>query len=114
MGRQSDVVKANLEQTVAFMRAFVEARRWRFAATMPENPHEYTVRKWCPDPPDQEAFEQFVKAIRFHGTDEMWKGYKYRYLDLDGFHYWTMGSPVSETIIINRKQLPCGEEPHEP
>ena len=29
----------------------------------------------------------------------------YTALDFDGMKYWTMGASVTETILINRKQL---------
>ncbi len=92
-----------------FLRAFVSDRRWTFAKTMPENPHWYTVRQWQPD--RQEEFEEFVRLLRKYGSDEVFGGKLYRYLDLDAFHYWTMGAPLSGTTVINRKPLPQeGEE----
>jgi hypothetical protein len=29
----------------------------------------------------------------------------YTYLDIDGWHYWTMGCPLHQTILINRAKL---------
>ena len=86
-----------------FMRAFVSGRCWTFAKTMPDNPHWDTVREWMPD--QRDGFESFVVLLRAHGSDEVFWGKSYRYLDLDGFHYWTMGAPVGETTVINRKPL---------
>lgn len=90
------------ERTI--LRSFIAARRWQFARTMPDNPHWYTVRKWFPE--GEESFEEFVRLIREHGDDEVFGGRTYRYLDFDGFHYWTMGAPIAETTVINRKPLP--------
>lgn len=87
----------------SLLRTFVAARRWQFASSMPGNPHWYTVRKWCPE--DEATFEEFVRLLREHGDDETFEGRPYRYIDLDGFHYWTMGAPIPETTVINRKPL---------
>jgi hypothetical protein len=86
-----------------FLRAFVSSRWWTFARTMPDNPHWYTVREWAPEQEDE--FEAFVRLLRKHGSDEVFCGRPYRYLDFDGFHYWTMGAPVEATTVINRKPL---------
>lgn len=95
------VKMSETEQTL--VRDFIAARRWQFASTMPDKPHWYTIRKWCPD--QEAAFEEFVRIIRKYGDDEVFEGKVYRYLELDGFHYWTMGAPVPETTVINRKPL---------
>jgi hypothetical protein len=89
---------------------------WIFARTMADNPHEYTLRrKWDND----SDFVFVVKFIRRYGFVERFpnpqKGWPYIYLDLDGFHYWTMGARCEEgpygdwpadEININRKPLP--------
>jgi hypothetical protein len=75
---------------------------------MPDNPHWYTVREWVPE--QEGEFEAFVRLLRKYGSDEVFWGKPYRYLDLDGFHYWTMGAPVEETTVINRKPLKEGEQ----
>jgi len=85
------------------LRTFIAARRWQFASTMPENPHWYSVRKWCPE--GEADFEEFVRLLREYGDDEIFEGRPYRYLDFEGFHYWTMGAPIPETTVINRKPL---------
>ena len=72
---------------------------YRFAKTMPQNPHWYTLRKeWD----DQEMFDRAVLYIRKWGVSEMFKGREYTVLYHRGMRYWTMGAPVSETILINR------------
>jgi len=74
--------------------------RWTFAKTMPRHPHEYTVRQHRPE--YDELFCTFVEMIRRYGYVKKWDGRTYVYLDLDGWSYWTMGNPISETTIINR------------
>lgn len=90
-------------QTLDSVRAVLEQAEWRFAKTMPENPHWYTLRKtWG----DEAAFARVVEFIRQHGVVERYPpGSKNRYtvLVLDGHKYWTMGWPVEKTILINRK-----------
>lgn len=75
------------------------AHRWIFAKTMPENPHEYTLRKhW-----DDDQFLQVVQYIRAHGYKAVYKGARYTQLDVNEHFYWTMGAPLGATILINRK-----------
>ncbi len=78
---------------------------YRFAKTMPENPHWYTLRKtWDQDA----AFCEAVQFIRDHGYIERYKGRPYTMFNLNGYKYWTMGAPINNkngepcTILINR------------
>ena len=95
------------------LEAFVRRHEWTFARTMPEHPHEYVVRKKVreADPENGESdFEAFVLYIREHGYKERWGSRVYTYLDLkddDGqwWQYWTMGSPMHRTIILNRAKI---------
>jgi len=70
---------------------------------MPDNPHEYSLKSEWENPI---LFSRAVRAIRENGVDETWEGDKFRYLEIGGYHYWTMGAPVWQTILINRKQVP--------
>ena len=78
--------------------AFIAQAPWRFAKTMPEQPHEYTTRGETPD----EEFEAFVRFIREHGYRARYGRNVYTYLKLGDWRYWTMGWPVAQTRIINR------------
>lgn len=80
---------------------FVGDSRWIFARTMPRNPHEYTLRSECAD----EVFSAAVRYIREHGHMEEFAGKPYKALHFAGHKYWTMGSPLEDTILINRKPL---------
>ena len=91
--------------------SYIEAVRWKFAKTMPENPHEYTVKHWRPDLADD--FEAFVLHIRAHGTRRRFYSQTYVYLEQGGHEYWTMGSPLPETIIINRALIKEQEDDRE-
>ena len=88
-------------------RRFIEERQWNFAKTMPQWPHEYTVRKFQDPKDEQTQFEQAVAFIRANGESRIFKptGRSSVYFDIDGRQYWTMGAPIEETIIINRAWL---------
>ena len=90
-----------VEMAVIFpeeLRTFVASELWTYAKTMPDWPHEYIVRERV----DQDLFERTVIHIRANG----YLGHFYRkeitYYEEDGIVYWTMGSPLKETTIINR------------
>lgn len=66
-------------------------------------PHEYTLRKqWH----DDASFDWVVEYIRRVGYEQRFIGRIWTYYDVCGdagaHQYWTMGSPVPETILINR------------
>lgn len=79
-----------------------------FAKTMPENPHHYTLKRNWPDP---QAFDEVVRLMRQYGYIEHFRGRPYTMLQINGEKYWTMGAPISETILINRKTIMPGELP---
>ncbi len=89
--------------------AFIAEVDWRFAKTMPQWPHEYTVREWRPDL--ARKFFDFVALIRRDGIVKPWPRdaaiprYRHTYLTLDGWEYWSMGEPIPETALINRARL---------
>jgi len=61
-------------------------------------PHEYIVRERV----DEGLFVQLVGHIRAHGYEGSFFKKRITYFDDSGLVYWTMGSPIEETIIINR------------
>jgi hypothetical protein len=78
------------------------AQQWIYARTMPDNPHWYTLRKtWDRD----EEYAWAVATIRRYGYQEIYEGRPYTVLNVDDMKYWTMGAPIAETILINRKEL---------
>ena len=94
-------------------RSYVAKVRWQFAKTMPQWPHEYTVRDWRADL--DADFDQFVSLIREAGAVKPWPRdsshprYHHTYLSIDGWEYWTMGEPISQTVVINRARLSTDE-----
>jgi hypothetical protein len=88
------------------VQAALESHRWIFAKTMPDNPHEYTLRKeWQDDP----LFDSVVAYIYAHVYVSTYKGYRYMQIDAGDHFYWTMGEPIFRTILINRKRLTAKE-----
>jgi hypothetical protein len=83
---------------------------------MADNPHWYTLRRRWQNDSD---FVFVVGFIRAWGSVERFpdpeKGWPYVCLDVEGYHYWTMGGPCEptppdesgpeETVLINRKPL---------
>jgi hypothetical protein len=81
------------------LRQFVTSCRWTFAKTYASTwPHEYIVR----DHVDEDLFIQLVQHIRAHGYEGSFYAKLITYFDEDGLVYWTMGSPINKTIIVNR------------
>jgi hypothetical protein len=84
--------------------AFIARHEFRRARAT-ANPHEYIVRGKVRD---DEGFDALIRHIHAHGVERAWgmsarsqKIYIVWYAP-DGHHYWTMGWPVRETVIINR------------
>jgi hypothetical protein len=84
------------------LRSFVNEEKWTYAKSMPRWPHEYIVRKRA----DENRFEQLVRHIRVNGSEGTFYQQMIVYYEEEGLLYWTMGAPLSETVIINR----CKEE----
>jgi hypothetical protein len=85
---------------------YIARVRWQYAKTMPQWPHEYTVRHWRPDLDSD--FAAFAAHIRRNGVVKPWPReastprYRHTYLEMDVWEYWTMGEPIPETTVINR------------
>ena len=107
--RDSKTGKIRMHQKWA--RALLKKQHYKFAKTMPQNPHAYTLRKnW----EDGELFEAVVQFIRDNGQKEFWGWGRarrpYMYYYFDGYKYWTMGAPLHETILINRAKDESDED----
>lgn len=85
-------------------RLFIERHPWRFAKSMPGIPHAYVVKTYLKYE-DQFEFEWFVIASRQWGKPTQWGKKTYIYWTIDEYNYWTMGSPLDKTIIINRAKI---------
>lgn len=85
------------------LREYVRRCRWQWATSMIDVPHEYIVKGKCAI--NRDEFHYFVSAQRECGVHERWGNYNFPYLYLDGYKYWTMGSPVIETTVLNRQKV---------
>jgi hypothetical protein len=90
---------------LAWITELLEARPFRFAKTMRDNPHWYTLRHEWYDVGDA-VFTEVVTAIRGHGYTEMFGSYPWRMLNVNGYKYWSYySSAPHEVIVLNRKPL---------
>ena len=72
---------------------------YRYAKSMPRFPHFYTLKKtW----EKAREFERCASFIQRYGYEHTFGKITYRYISFGGLKYWTMGAPISETILINR------------
>lgn len=84
--------------------ALLHAAPWRFAKTMPDSPHWYSLRREWRDPA---AFTLAVAHIhRLAVRRAKWRTASYHYLDLGEFSYWLMeprhAPAEATTVLINR------------
>jgi hypothetical protein len=89
--------------------SYEDVERWAqtvffsFARTMASNPHMYAARKRC----DGAMFEKVARYVQENGYLQKYGGHDYTVLDVDLHgepHFlWTMGSPPSETVVLNCK-----------
>ena len=101
-----ETLRIKERMSMSKLQAFVRDSEWKFARTMPKTPHEYTLRAKAPD---EKLFKRVVIHIRQFGYKADYRGTTYTYLDIAGWQYWTMGAPLSQTILINRAKLKKGE-----
>lgn len=91
---------------MVWLRSFVKSNRWKFATTYATTaPHEYVVRGWMANV----DFNKMVRLTRKYGVMEKFSTRLHPYLYLDGWKYWTMGSPVHKTTVINRANADDGK-----
>ena len=96
------VATMSKDDDMAFFAEKVGESKFVPAKTMPQYPHEYTLRRtWS----SGEDFERCVKIIRIHGYLERFYGKPFMKLAVEGFKYWTMGEKPCDTILINRADL---------
>jgi len=96
-------------------REFIAEARGRYAKTMPQWPHEYTIKGWRPE--RAVAFELLCRAIRAEGTRQPWPQgspnprYHNYYLVVDAYRHWALGpngdqDPPEGMSVINREAYP--------
>jgi hypothetical protein len=87
---------------------FIDNSRWKYAKSMPQMPHWYTLRACAPD---ESEFERFVLHIRAVGYKEKFGRTWYTYLNVGEWKFWTMGSPLDQTVLINRAKIVPDPDP---
>jgi hypothetical protein len=85
-----------------FVQQWLESQSWIFAKNRADNPHFYCLRR---NAGDEAIFERIVEFIRERGVPYLWWGRHYLQYVAGEWAYWTMGSPIPETSLINRKSL---------
>jgi hypothetical protein len=99
----SDTLREQADKmTTAEIQDYIENSHWQFAKSMPQMPHWYTLRR---NARDESEFERFVMHIRKVGYQETFGRTTYVYLNVGPWKYWTMGSPLDQTILINRAKI---------
>lgn len=111
--RSPEIVVADLLQLENLL---ITKARWKFASTMADNPHSYTLRRqWAREWPDgDDDFRWAVTTIRIIADREKFPpsgpyARWYTVLHMKGAKYWPMNFPVDYpngrwcTILINRK-----------
>jgi len=84
------------------IKEYIACNEWKFAKSMARIPHAYNLKERSTD---STIFEKFVVYIRANGYEKKFFSKTYIYLDIDGYSYWTMGSPLSRTKLINRAEI---------
>lgn len=83
------------------------SKRYIFAKTMSSNPHWYTLRKHWENDQD---FVNTVQIMRKYGYREKYGVSWYTMFNINGMKYWTMGAPIKDTTLINRKIIDCAAQ----
>lgn len=87
------------DDEMLFLNDFLTRHEWTYSKSMPKTPHDYIVRE---EINSDAEFDLAVILIRKYGEAAYFFKKKLVYLLLGDYYYWTMGSPVAETVIINR------------
>ena len=74
---------------------------FKFAKTMPENPHEYTVRS----PETEEAYVALFNMCHAEGRQVKFGKYWYKYFLYGDYDYWPMTTFLPISRIINRAKV---------
>lgn len=85
------------------MTALRQPRRWKFAKTYADAPHEYILKDWNP-----QVYAYFEEKLKTESVKEQFtlrgrtSWYKYYYPG-DGYRYWIVG------IVLNRARVDPSE-----
>lgn len=97
------------DETLEFLRAYIKKVEWRFAKTMPQWPHWYTVEKWNQEL--KEEFDFFYRCIVWYGyLDPFNPRDRWYYLEIDGFRYWSCAEDLINRADANKMTAQVREE----
>lgn len=93
---------------------YIAQVHWRYAKTMPDWPHEYTIKAWRPEL--SRTFELLCHLIEDAGQVAAWPPapekaiYHNAYLVIGPHKYWSMGprgdqDPIRDRTVINRARI---------
>ena len=92
-------------QPLACALVLIEQLSFRGAKSMPELPHEYTVRDIA-NSTRETAYVLLFRHIEANGVIERHQGHERRYLyPGDGYKYWAMTTVAPESRVINRMRV---------
>ena len=92
-------------QPLACALALIEQLSFRVAKSMPEIPHEYTVRDRTDDAREA-AYVGLFDLIQAKGVLERYNGHERRYLYPGaGRKYWAMTDVEPESRVLNRMRV---------
>lgn len=94
-------LKLNKINDIQFLTDKLPKATYKFAKSMENIPHAYTLKDTWKNKDD---FNSCVLMIREHGYEEEFFGKTYIYFNIGDYKYWTMGSPIEKTILINRAE----------
>lgn len=101
------VVPEDRELTLEDVERWCESRFWKFASTMPTNPHSYTIKDWG----DPDMFERVCLYLWDNGYANVFGGREFTQLDVGDHFIWSTqhrgddGRDTTNTTLINRKLL---------
>lgn len=75
----------------ARLRDIIKSEPWKAAssARYADAPHTYLICFWYPKPATGVSlWKEFADAIKECGEYKTWKGYRYKYLQIDSYVYW--------------------------
>ena len=67
------------------------------------------MRKWQDSEDAHAEFDRFVALLRKCGYADFYYRIRHIYWSVDEYKYWTMGSPVAQTTVINRARVDAPE-----
>ena len=78
---------------------WIKEAPFRFAKTMPENPHWYITERECRTTGFGAELRAFVDHVHAHGGTRFFKGYPYRTITLDEHDYWLTHAGAAGWIV---------------